>query len=76
MIEEGYRPSNLKQGYVLRKLLRVIWSNGFKIDHPYFNDEVIRQSKILEKYNRLKEKHYDKPKEWWFSTYGINIDDL
>lgn len=76
MIEIGYKPSNLKQGYVLRKLLRIIWSNGDKIDHSFFEEEIIRQSKILEKYNRLKNRHSDKSKEWWFSTYGINIDDL
>jgi len=76
LIEEGYRPSNLKQGYVLRKLLRKIWSKGLKIEHEFFQQEIDRQIKILEKYNRLKDRFKDMPKEWWYSTHGINLDEV
>lgn len=76
IISSGYKPSNLKQGYVLRKLLRELWKIGGSIEHQYFNDEVERQKRILIKYERLKDKHYDKPKEWWYDTHGINLDDI
>jgi alanyl-tRNA synthetase len=76
IIASGFKPSNLKQGYVLRKLLREIYTLGLSFDHPYFEQEVARQNKIRERYERLKDKHTDKPKEWWFDTHGINIDEL
>ena len=76
IIASGYKPSNLKQGYVLRKLLRELWRIGGTIEHPYFNDEIERQNKILSKYNRLKDKHSDKPPEWWYDTHGIKLDEI
>ncbi len=76
IIESGYSPSNTKQGYVLRKLLTNLIKNNEKIDHLFYENEVKRQIKILNRYNRLKTKHLDKPKEWWFETHGININEL
>ena len=76
IIEAGYIPSNLKQGYVLRKLLRELNKQGGNIDHPFFVQEIERQAKITEKYNRLKDKYKDKPKEWWFDTHGIDINEI
>lgn len=76
IIESGYSPSNTKQGYVLRKLLTNLIKNNEKIDHLFYENEVKRQIKILNHYNHLKTKHLDKPKEWWFETHGINIDEL
>jgi hypothetical protein len=76
IIDSGYKPSNIKQGYVLRKLLRELWKLGSNLDHEYFNEEVIRQKKIEDTYERLKNKHSDKSKEWWFDTHGINIDEV
>lgn len=76
IIDSGYKPSNLKQGYVLRKLLRELWKIGGSMDNQFFTDEIQRQKKILEKYEHLKHKHSDKPKEWWFDTHGINLDEI
>jgi alanyl-tRNA synthetase len=76
IINSGYKPSNIQQGYVLRKILREINSIGGSLSHEYFNDEIERQLKIRERYERLKDKHQDKPKEWWFDTHGINISDI
>lgn len=76
IIELGYRPSNLKHGYILRKLLRMMYIKGLNLQHPFFDEEIKRQSVIVEKYNRLKDRFSDKPKEWWYSTHGINIDEL
>ncbi len=76
IIESGYSPSNTKQGYVLRKLLTNLIKNNEKIDHLFYENEVQRQIKILNRYKSLKNKHLDKSKEWWFETHGINIDEL
>jgi len=76
IIDSGYSPSNTKQGYVLRKLLRELYKLGSSIDHKYFKDEVTRQENILLRYNNLKDKHKDKSEEWWYDTHGINLKDL
>jgi alanyl-tRNA synthetase len=76
IIESGYTPSNLKQGYVLRKILREIYKCGEVLEHEFFNNEIERQNKILERYNRLKNKHSNKSKEWWYETHGIDLDEV
>jgi alanyl-tRNA synthetase len=76
IIQSGYKPSNLKQGYVLRKLLRVLYKRGGTLEHPFFQEEVQRQQKIKERYERLKERYKDKSKEWWFDTHGIDLSEL
>ena len=76
LIEDGYSPSNLRQGYILRKLLRLAYKKGIVIDHIFYIKEVERQKKLLENYNKLKYKYKDKPKEWWFDTHGIDLDEI
>lgn len=76
MINSGIKPSNTKQGYILRKLLREVYINNWIIDHPFFDSEVKRQQDIVSKYNRLKKRHSDKTKDWWMSTLGIDIDSF
>lgn len=73
IIGAGYKPSATKQGYVLRKILTQLIKNGVEIDHPYFEQEKIRQEKIQKKYLRLKDKYPNKPKQWWYETHGIEI---
>lgn len=48
IISSGYYPSNTKQGYVLRKILREIYKNGWSFDHEYFNSEVKNSRKIID----------------------------
>lgn len=77
IINEGYAPSNVKQGYVLRKILRTLCKENIAInDLPYYDDEIVRQKKIQKKYERLKYKYSNMPPEWWFDTHGINIKDI
>ena len=76
IIYSGYSPSNAKQGYVLRKVLREIYKCGLTLDHPFFTQEIERQNLIVQKYERLKDRHQDMPKEWWYDTHGINLDDM
>ena len=76
IIESGFKPGPQKQGYVLRRLLRQLYKGGGSIEHPFFTKEVERQEKSKVRYERLKIKHRDKPKEWWFDTHGIDLDEM
>jgi alanyl-tRNA synthetase len=76
IIEAGFKPGSQKQGYVLRKLLRLLRIEGGKIDHDFFKSEIERHEKAKERYLRLKDKHSNKPKEWWFDTHGIDLDEM
>jgi alanyl-tRNA synthetase len=76
IIESGFKPGPQKQGYILRKLLRQLYVGGGSIEHPFFTKEVERQEKSKARYERLKDKHSDKPKEWWFDTHGIDLDEM
>jgi len=73
ILDSGYTPSNLKQGYVLRKLLREFVKKGGEMDHEVFLDEKDRQRKIYDRWLLLKDKHKDKSPEWWYDTHGIDL---
>ncbi len=76
IISTGVRPSNKQHGYVLRKLLGEVIKLGGTIDHPFFIEESVRHRKMKEKFFKERHKHADKNKEWWYSTYGVDIDIL
>lgn len=73
----GYEPSNKEQGYILRKLLRMIWKEGLAkgISTPWLllQQEIKRQEKLEAKYLKLKDKFPNKDAAWWFDTHGIEI---
>ena len=74
IIDSGFYPSNNKQGYILKKLLRVCYQNDVEIEHKFYQDEIKRQERIISKWNKLKTKHSNKSKEWWWETQGIDLD--
>ena len=74
MIISGIHPSNIKQGYILRKVLRECYKNNIEIDHQFYDDEIKRQDKIITRYNKLKDRNLDKSPEWWYDTHGIDIN--
>jgi alanyl-tRNA synthetase len=76
IIESGFTPTYNKQGSLLRKLLRICYMEDIKIEHQFYDDEVKRQEKIKIRWERLKDKHSNKSKEWWYSTHGIDIDTI
>ena len=76
IIDSGYRPGGKEQGYVLRKLLRRLHAVGGMLDHAFFREEVERQSRLVEKYERLRHKHPDKSPEWWFDTHGVDVETM
>jgi alanyl-tRNA synthetase len=75
IIESGFKPSYVKQGYILRKLLRICYKEGIRIEHSFFDDEVKRQERNISKWNKLKEKHKDKSKEILEAGLKYNPND-
>ena len=76
IIESDYKPTYNKQGSILRKLLRICYLEGIIIEHQFYQDEICRQQKIIDKYNRMKEKpkFKGKDRDFWMSTLGIDVD--
>ena len=76
IINSGYTPTYNKQGSILRKLLRICYLKNIDIEHEFYREEIIRQGKIIDKYNRMKDKpkFIGKDKEFWFNTLGLDID--
>ena len=76
IIESEIKPSHTGSGYVLKKLLGILYKNGVEIDHDFYREEVKRQERNISKYNKLKdkEKNKNKSKEWWWDTHGIDLD--
>ncbi len=74
IINSGIKPSNIKHGYILRKLLRTLLKEGGTLDHVFFEDEKTRQNKMISRYENLKLKNPSKSKEWWFDTHGIDLN--
>jgi len=76
IIESGFSPSSHKQGYVLRKILREINLNQDTLDHPFFKQEIERQKQLEKIFKKFYSSNQDKPKEWWWSTHGIKIEEF
>ena len=49
---------------------------GGTLDHPFFKEEVERQSRLYAKYLRLRDRHSAMSPEWWFDTHGIDISEM
>ena len=76
IIDSGFQPGNKQQGYVLRRLLRKLYKNGWSIDHCYFEQEIQRQKRLEKNYHRLLPKNPNRSREWWLNTHGIDPDDM
>lgn len=74
ILDSGITPSNKQQGYVLRRLMRLLHKKGGYIDSVHFKLERERQENIIQKYLKIKDRYPGKSKEWWFDTHGIDIN--
>jgi alanyl-tRNA synthetase len=74
LLDAKYIPGPKAQGYVLRRLIRALYKKGGTMNNVFFASEKFRQEEIQKKYLKFKERHGDKPKEWWYDTYGIDLD--
>lgn len=76
LLESGVIPSNQKQGYVLRRLIRQQYRSQNPLpSHPCVNKEIERLQKIQSTLPRLKQKNPHQTVEWFWETHGIHPDD-
>jgi alanyl-tRNA synthetase len=78
IINSGYVPSNKKQGYVLRKLIRIAIKKNIIIDNSIFLKEKLMYDHAIKTYiqNKNKSKFKNKSKEWWIDTFGIDPNEI
>jgi len=74
--KEGWIPGPKGQGYVLRRLCRILLKRGGTSDLPVLQDERKKMERLRGLWERLSPKHPDKDKEWWRSTHGIDVEDF
>jgi alanyl-tRNA synthetase len=77
LLGEGIVPGNTKQGYVLRKLIRMCLREQIPLgQHPLVTREDDLRRKMLSALPRLQKKHQGKPPEFFKDTFGIDPEDL
>jgi alanyl-tRNA synthetase len=77
--ENKVAPSNKKQGYVCRRLLRKVLQ--FKLEKQFIFQEWLDQEqemrdKCLERAKKLWKRNQDKPLSWWYETVGLLPDEV
>lgn len=76
LLESGVRPSNTKQGYVLRSLIREQLHLGHPLpEHPLIDQERTRRQKVVDSLPRLRHQYPDKPLSYFWETHGIHPED-
>ena len=76
LLEQGVIPSHQKQGYVLRRLIREqLQRENLLSLHPLIEKEKVRRNQIIGRMDKLVKKHPHQPKEWFWETHGIHMDD-
>lgn len=71
----GFLPTASQQGYVLRKLLRMLDKEGGTLAHPIFESERAKRLRGIKRYQSLLPKHRDKTSAWWWDTHGIDVNE-
>ncbi|MBX4206357.1 alanine--tRNA ligase, partial [Candidatus Parcubacteria bacterium] len=72
LVEEGLKPSNKDQGYVLRRLMRRVIMLGGSVDSPVFEEEKKKFDEALEKGMKEIEKGADP--FILFTSYGLPLE--
>lgn len=70
----GVKPGNVKQGYVLRKLLRRLDKEGGTHESSDFLSEQEKRKLAKLRYEKLRHKHPEKSAAWWKDTHGVDLD--
>ena len=75
LISQGVLPGANGRAYVLRKMLRRLWSLGSDWKDPVFERESRKFQAARERYRRLLGKHPGQSPQWWWQTHGIDVAD-
>lgn len=76
LLKSGIIPSNQKQGYVLRRLIREQLHQGREVpDSPWVESEKLRQEKIRKRKHELLRKHPEQSPQWFWETHGIPLEE-
>ena len=76
LLDSGVRPGSSQQGYVLRKLIRVLLREGHGVpDHPLVHEECRRRDRILSRIPQLLRQHPNKRMSYFWDTHGVHPDD-
>lgn len=77
LIYEGILPSNTKHGYILRKLLRRCFREGIILpEHTVVYKEYEKYLKMISDIPRILKKFPNKTPDFYFSTFGIDVESL
>ena len=82
LLDSDFKPTGQKHGSILRRLYRDFIKKGYQCDQEHslmvewHQKEIDRMEKAKKKYARLQKKHQDKPKEFWMSTFGIDLEEM
>jgi alanyl-tRNA synthetase len=76
LLDSGVSPSNQKQGYVLRRLLREQLQKGHRVpEHPCVDQERVRLEKIQTRKTQLLQKYPQQTPQWFWETHGIPLEE-
>lgn len=77
LLGEGVVPGPGKQGYVLRKLIRLGLREGSELpEHPLVERERRSRERMLESLPRLLLRHPGKPRRFFRETFGIDPEEM
>lgn len=76
LISSEIYPNGKGQGYILRKLLRMIDKEGGNYENKFFLQEKRYRQNCKEKYFKLLDKNKDKSDEWWWDTHGVDVKEI
>ncbi|MBS1722738.1 MAG: hypothetical protein JSS66_06985 [Armatimonadetes bacterium] len=76
LLDSGFSPGNKGGNYVLRRLLRTMRVENVLFEHPCMEEELQRHRQTVERYEMNKGRFPDKDPQWWWDTFGVNIDEV
>lgn len=78
LIYSGVSIDHYKQGYILKKLITELVYSDVVLDHRFYDITKENQKKqyLMYKNESKKNRHKDKPPEYWKNTLGIDINNL
>lgn len=77
LINSGIKPSNTKQGYVLRKLIRRCIKNKISLpDINLINNEYKLMNDQIKNLPSILKKHPNREPSFYWETFGIDVNEI